>query len=259
MTARLNFIIFGLATLSGIILRTVMLLFTLDQKSGFFIPEYTIFAILILCFLLLGGLTVFGVASSVRALKDRDISLGGIAFPVSLILFAVASVFETFFSSLPHGTGLLGTIPYGFITIAAAGSLIYIAICKIIKVNYPSVLSLIVVIFWIFRLILVFTEFSVSSLISDTVIETIFMCLSLIVFLFYSKIECGFIINKVQIFFGLTLLCGYVAAIGSVPRIIVLLFKTTSVHLNLVPVTTSIAIAIFTIVLSAKLLLEKDK
>ncbi len=259
MSAKLNFIIFGLATLSGIALRTIMLLFTLDPNSGFFMPQYTVFTLFIIGLLCLGALTVFCSSFSLRSLKDRDIHLGGIVFPISLILVALAIIYETFFSNLPIGSGLLGSIPYGIIAVAAAGSLIYIGVCKFINVNYPGVLSLVLVVFWIFRLILVFTDFSALSLISDTVIETLLMCLSLIVFLFYSKIECGFTIKLVRIFYSVTLLCGYIASIASIPRIVVSLFRTTLVHLNLVPVITSVAIAIFTTILSAKLLLEKDK
>ena len=232
MSAKLNFIIFGLATLSGIALRTIMLLFTLDPNSGFFMPQYTVFTLFIIGLLCLGALTVFCSSFSLRSLKDRDIHLGGIVFPISLILLAFSFIYETFFSNLTNNVSSYFSILYRFITIAAAASLIYIAVCKILKIHYFRVLSLVFVVFWICRLIL---------------------------FLFYSKIECGFTIKLVRIFYSVTLLCGYIASIASIPRIVVLLFRTTLVHLNLVPVITSVAIAIFTTILSAKLLVEKEK
>ena len=51
MTYKLNYLIFALACAAGICMRTVMLLFTIEEKSGFIISEYTVWAIVLLAFL----------------------------------------------------------------------------------------------------------------------------------------------------------------------------------------------------------------
>ncbi len=260
MSAKLNYFIFGVATLSGVALRTVMLLFTLDPKSGFVVNEYSVFAYLMAALLCLGAVTVFGSSLAVKNVKDSEISLNGYVLPVSLILFSAGIVYESLFSSLPSDKGIFGPVLYGIVTVAAAASLIYIAVCKFIKAKYPPLLTLVPVVFWLVRLIVVFTNFSSLALVSDYVIETVFMCLALLTFFFYAKIECNQPIKHVRFFFAVSLVCGYAATLCSLPRIILeIVVKSQAVHLNPVPFSTGIVVAFFAVALSAKLLFEKLK
>lgn len=258
MSARLNSIIFLITAGLGIALRTVMLIFAIDSTSGFIKVEYTIPAIIIVCTLTVGALLIFGSSIAVRKIADRDLKLNGTLFSVSLIVFALAIVYETFFSNLLFGVGIFQRLIHYLLAVGAAGSLIYIAVSKLAKKNYLPVLTLVPVIFWISRLIIVFSGFSSISAISDTIIETAAMCLALITFLFYSKVECRQPIRKVRLFFALSLLCGFVSAISSVPRIIAGPFMIEqAIHLNPIPSFTGIAVTFFSVVFAYKFLVKK--
>lgn len=258
MSAKLNWIIFLITATLGIALRTVMLIFAVDSVSGFIKPEYATPATIIVFALTLGALLIFGSSLAVRKIADRDLNLRGILFSVSLFVFALAIIYETFFSNILFGVGLFQRLLHYLLAVGAFGSLIYIGILKLIKKKYLHILTLTPVIFLISRLIIVFSGFSSISAISDTIIETVAMCLALVTFLFYSKIECGQPTKKARFVFALSLLCGYVSAISSVPRIIADLFMIEqAIHLNPVPSFTGIAVTFFSVMFAYKFSVKK--
>lgn len=255
MTAKLNYLIFSLAVLTGVAVRTVMLLFTVDQVSGFIKPEYTLPAVAIVIFLVAAAAVVFFSAALMKTNSEVAPTVGGIPFSLSCILMAAAMVYETFFSQLLDESAPLQSALHYVFTLAAALSLCFIAFCKLTSRAFPQFISVAPVLFWMMRLIMVFTEFSTISTISDTVIETASMCLSLLTFLFYAKIECAQATKKYRIFFAVALVNGFVCAIGSVPRIIAdILSVDQAIHLNTVPTFTSLATAVFSVVFAYTLL-----
>ena len=116
-----------------------------------------------------------------------------------------------------------------------------------LKKEFHPAISLVPIAFWTMRLIIVFTDFSTISTISETVIETLAMCLTLITFLLFAKLTCERISPKRYTLVAATaLLNAYLCAIGSVPRLLShLLSIEQPVHLNIVPAFTGFATAIF--------------
>lgn len=81
------------------------------------------------------------------------------------------------------------------------------------------------------------------------------MCLTLITFVIYAKLESGALEKKrYALAFAAVLLNGYICLISSVPRIIcdVASFEQ-AVHLHPVPSLTSLSAAFFSIMVSARL------
>lgn len=257
MTSKLNYLIFSLATLAGIAIRTVMLLFTVDQVSGFIKAEYTAAATGIILFLIAAAAIIFFSSAVMKTSNETVPHIDGKPFGVACIIMAVAMVYETFFSQLlAYASAFQVALQYVF-TVVAAVSLCYIAFCKLTCREFPPIISIAPVLFWIMRLIMIFTEFSTISTISDTVIETAGMCLSLTVFLFYAKIECSQPTKYYRLFFATALTNAYVCAIGSIPRIITdFLSFDQAIHLNTVPTTTALAAGIFSVVFAYRLLNE---
>jgi hypothetical protein len=155
---------------------------------------------------------------------------------------------------VPRGVGLQNTLQY-IATIAAAGSLLYIAVCKIIDRPFPRYLSIAPIVFWMLRLVTVFTGFSSISTISDTLIETASMCFTLLTLLFYAKIECGQPVKSYRLYFATALVNGFICAIGSIPRFIVdILAVNQAIHLNTIPSFTSLTTGAFSVIFAYSLM-----
>lgn len=257
MTTKLNYLIFSLAALSGIAVRTVMLIFTVDSVSGFIKSEYSVAVIGIIAFLIAAAVVIFLSCSVMKTKKDTTPHINGKPFGIACILMAVAMIYETFFSRLlSYAPVFQVSLQYAF-TAASAAALFYIAFCKLTDREFPKIISIAPVFFWAMRLIMIFTEFSTISTISDTVIETAGMCLSLITFLSYAKIECFQPTKHYRFFFGAALTNAYICAIGSIPRIIADVFSFgQSTHLSTVPTTTALAAGIFSLIFAYRLLNE---
>lgn len=248
MTLKLNCLIFSLTALATVALRSLMLLFTIDPVSGFVRTEYALPNLFITIGLVAACLIVFVTAMLLGTKQTEEIKLNNIPMLVACVSMAVAMIYETFFSSLLEGANLIQSMLHYALTAGSAAVLIIAAVMKFLKLEYPKILTLIPVIYWILRLIIVFTSFSKISAISDTIIETATMCLTLITFLAFSKIECDQPIKRYKLYFATALLCGIVSIMSSVPRIIAFFGSAAHPqHLNTTPVFTGLAVAFFSI------------
>lgn len=260
MTIKLNYIIFALAALTGVAVRTTMLIFTIDPASGFFRAEYTYSAIGFIIFLTCAGLAVFISSLLLPTTTRKAVNLDGIPFCLACIIMSAAIIYETFFSSLLATAPILQQALHYAISAGTAAVLLYIAFCKFLKKEFPPILSLVPILFWGMRLIIVFTGFSTISAISDTVIETIGMCLALATFLFYAKAETMQHTSLQRFYFATAMLCGYVCAIGSVPRFVAdLIAAEQAIHLNAIPSFTAFATGIFAVIFAMRLFKEIRK
>ena len=257
MTLKLNCIIFSLTTLAAIVLRSLMLLFTIDPVSGFVRTEYALPNLFITIALIAACIIVFATAMLLGSKRPEEIKLSQPPLLCACIAMSAAMVYETFFSVLLEGANPIQSVLHYVLTVVSAAVLIGSAVMKFLKLDFPKILTLIPVIYWIMRLIIVFTSFSEISAISDTIIETTTMCLTLITFLAFSKIECNQPIKRPKLFFATALLCGTVATLGSVPRIIAFFGAASHPqHLNTTPVFTSLAVAFFAIAFAYNLYSE---
>lgn len=260
MTFKLSCLIYALCIATGAAMRSLMLLYTIDPVSGFIKNEYSLYAILIIVFLVAAAAIVFLSGTLLKTNSELTPHIDGIPFSVVLVLMAAAIIYETFFSQLLDRASIFQKLLQYLFAAAAAVALLFIAFCKLTKRDFNPIISVAPIIFWIMRLIIIFTEFSTISTISDTVIETASMCLALITFLCYSKIECAMPSKYQNLFLASAMLCGYVCALGSVPRIISDIMSVgQAVHLNTVPTFTALACALFSTVFAYKLYMSIKK
>ncbi len=255
MTARFNYLIFALATIAGVSIRTVMLLFTVDNKSGFIIPEYTVWAVVLIVFLLVSaGVVFFFSMMSSRAGIENDLT-DRVFLPLASSLVAAAIIYETYFSPLLKGGISYQVFIHSTLALLSALALLIIALCGIRGMAFPPIIAAVPVFYWLIRLIIIFSSFSTISVISDTLIETAAMCLTLVSFIIYSKLEGGALIKKrYPLYFATVMLTANVCFISSVPRLICEASSVgQAVHLNTIPATTSLAVAVFLIIVSTKI------
>lgn len=256
MTYRLNYLIFALACAAGICMRTVMLLFTIEEKSGFIVSEYSVWAIILLIFILFAATLVFCFSLIQKPKNISSCTKRSALFPLSCVAVSIAIIYETFFSGIMNGAVLYQTLIHNILAIISAVALLLIAYCEFMKLTLPPIICVVPIFFWIMRLIIIFSSFSTISVISDTIIETAAICLTLITFIMYAKFENGYLDKKkFSLAFATVLVNAYVCLIASVPRIIcdIVSFKQAA-HLHPVPAITSLCVAVFSIIISTRLI-----
>lgn len=246
MTAKLKYIVFTASVLIGVVLRTLMLAFTVEQNSGFIKNQYLTTASIITTVLLLAAALVFFVfllknQSGTNKLKISNEFLG-----LVYLLMASAIFFEAFFSSLLSYATLIQVIAHKASALLSAAALLYMAACRILKIDFPKIITLLPVVFWITRVITVFSEFATLAAVSDSWIETVSMCLCLVVFLNFSKTECSVQIKNRTLMTSVSAVCAYFCVIGSVPRFILMVFMPSGfAYFQNIPALTSMAAAVF--------------
>lgn len=247
MSCRLNSIIFTASVILAVGIRSIMLLFTIEPKTGFVRPEQSAFAAILSAILIVGAVAVFVLGLLTKPQKTRTAYGGGIFFPVTGFLLSIAMLYETFLSELLVSVHPMQKILQFIFALLAAGALCFISVGKFKGEFCNPFIAIVPIFFWLMRLVIIFSGFSTISTISDTVIETAGLCLALITFLFFAKVESGHMKReKYNIAFAISLLNAYIYFVASVPRILceLVAFKQ-AIHLNTIPVLTGLATALF--------------
>ena len=247
MSAKLNYLILGISLAVGVVLRTFMLLFTVETNSGFIKQAYITPALLIIVFIVIAAALVFvtSLNHKKRILKQETIPL---AKAITGLLLAVAIFYEAFLSNLLEYATPTQSLFHRVSAILSVAAFIYIAVCYFTKKEYPKIIAAVPILFWITRVITVFTEFATLATVSDTVIETATMCLCLFVFLNSAKVECKIEIKRMNLARAVAALCGYVGLVSSLPRIICAVITPEAFgYFSNIPPFTSLAAALFAI------------
>lgn len=277
MTVKLNCIIFAISALVGIAMRSLMVFFTIDPASGFVMQEYFLPNLFITILLGIACIAGFATALLIKTHIPLEVKLNNLPLSLSLTWVALGIGYETFFSDILINVSGFQIAVHSVLTLLSIAALVFIAVCKLTNMPYQPIISLVPVAFWVMRLIIVFTGFSTISTISDTIIETATMCLTLAVFLFYAKIECYQSTKNYKLFFATALACSTVSLVASVPRAIILIpakiceallklfpdaafpntlgqFAEQNLHPSAVPCTTGIFVAIFSTIFAYSLI-----
>ncbi len=183
MSRYINYIFLLVATVSAIIMRTVMSFFIIDASSGFIKSENLAVAIFIIIVLLLAaGVVCFFAASENIKIKKPEFK--GIFPLISSILLGATLIISAFLPSmLPIWQKSLEM----FLALAFGIYLILYALTDIIKITLPDILSVIPVVYWLVKLVNTFTTYSALSNTFDNIFEIFTLCSLLFFFLSLSK------------------------------------------------------------------------
>ncbi len=247
MGTKLNYLILCGSLAVGAVLRVFMLLFTVNHGSGFIAHEYITPAILMIAVMVIAAVLVF-VSALTQKQKALNLSFMPLVGAVVSILMAVAIFCEIFASSLLKYAPPTQSILHKASGVLAVLALLYMAACYFIKKDYPKVITVFPIAFWITRVITVFTEFAALATVSDMVLETLAMCLCLFVFMDYGKLQCGLTVKSKRLTRAVALLCGYICLVSSLPRIICAAFAPSAfTYFANIPPYTTLAAALFAI------------
>ena len=184
MSRYINYIFLGVATLSAIILKTVMSFFIIDADSGFIKNENLAVAIFIIVLLILAAAAVCFFGANTHISKGKKPQFKGV-FPciISLLLgFAmiVAAFLESTLPAFQKNLESILSLAFGFY-------LIYTAIGFIAKIKTSGSLLIISVVYWLVKLVNIFTVCSTLSNTFDNIFEIFTLCSVLYFFLYLSK------------------------------------------------------------------------
>lgn len=181
MSRYINYMFLGIATLSAIILRNVMSFFIIDVDSGFIRNENLGAAVFIIISLLLAAVTVCLLG---RNNQQKRLSFTG-GFPfVSSLLLGIALIISAFMPSmLPTWQKSLEAL----LSLAFGIYLILYIFGNTGKIKLNDILWVVPVVYWLVKLVNVFTTYSALSNTFDNVYEIFTLCSVLFFFLSLSK------------------------------------------------------------------------
>lgn len=211
------------AVICAVILRIIQMNFVIDAETGFFLSEFhgLGLAMSVTIFVFVLAVAIFSGLNRQIPASVCPITKG---FAVCNFLMALAVIYEAFFaqvsSSVPSWQGVLQII-FGFLS-AAVFALRGLSAFTEIKVN--PIADLAHVFFWLIRLIIVFSSYLAVSVISENVFEIAALCLALVYFLNFAKMQNNVsFVKSAGKLMPLSIATVMLCAVYSLPQIILML------------------------------------
>ncbi len=256
MSKKQTYLFAFLSTVVAVALRSAMLFFTIDAKSGFIKAEYLFFGFAILAIIILAALLIF-VFSYISKSSCEWKEAGNPIFRLASAFLALVIIYDTFFQN-GGVTGWQRTVEL-ILAIVTTITLIMAALGD--NVKRPALLSVVPVLYWFMRLVIVFTAFSSLATIPDNVFELCALCLTLISSLWYAKVVCLGVEGKQRAFMEpVFLTTAFVCFTAAIPRAAVILSGSESLlHKTGLPVMTPIAAGIYFLVFALSNTIGREK
>ncbi len=235
-----------IASAAAVLLRTLTLLFVIDPSSGFVKAEYNILAGIIFISIVAAALLCFLFARSVGAVH-RTNPIGSPTFKIASLLLALFLLYDTLFSSKDFPkTSLFSTLEL-IAAILATAYLVCFVITDFMGTRLPLMFSVLPIIFWFIRLVIIFISFSTLATIPDNLFELASICFILISSLQMAKSICLEMSEKLHATnFALFMTTAFICFVTALPRAIISLSGNTELlHTNNLPILTTLAAGIY--------------
>ena len=187
MNRKFTYLYFALASVAAVAFRFFLLFFSTDSDSGFIKDGYKELSIFMFVLILLGLCLIFVFALKAKAKELINPNCTSLTGKIVSFLFAVSILLEVLLSPLAKNLSpMVRTfeIVLGFLSF---GVLICSAFANELKIKVHPLFNVVILLFFIVRLIAVFLIFSAFSMILDVVFELLALCAMLIGFLFFAK------------------------------------------------------------------------
>lgn len=260
MNIKQSYLYFAVSAAVATLLRTLLLFFGIDAKSGFIKSEYVIPATVILALIAIGAILSFVFAMTAKATVKRSVPKSAL-FKIMSILLAIVILYDTFFSKLDYSfSPWLRKLEY-ITSIIAAVVLISFVVMDFMDIEFPRILSIAPILFWFMRLIIIFTSFSTLANIPDNIFELAALCCILISSLHTAKTVCRETPPKKQpLSFALLLMTAFICFTTALPRLIVSLTGNSALlHVNDLPFMTTMISGIYFLTFAVECFAEAEK
>lgn len=185
------------STVCAVFLRVLQLTQMTEAKTGFFIKNYEMLgnAITIAIFVIAAICVIYAALY-----KEKEINPITVTRPFAVVHFvlALAIIYESLFSPVSgaiHTWQILLQIVFGLLSTIA---FIYRGYCAFTGGKVYPIISVTHVVFWLIRVIIVFSSNISVSPIADNVFEIAALCTALVFFLNAASLENGVNIEKIK-------------------------------------------------------------
>lgn len=246
MNIKQSYLFFLISTVTAISMRTLMLFFVIDTTSGFIKTEYMtgfiIMTIIIAVSVILSFVFCYLAKPTVATRQPK-----GIFMKIISPILALVILYDTFYSTMEYSVTQWQKNLEILLAIAAATSLIIFSAAKILGFDFPPVITIFPVLFWLIRLIIIFSSFSSLANITDNIFEMATLCLMLLAFLNASRLSVFEISSKKQtLTFALLISATSLCFITSVSRAIVIVSGNSAIlHKNDLPLLTNLVAGLY--------------
>ena len=187
MSRYVNYILLGIATFSAIILRTVMSFFIIDTNSGFVRSENLGFAIFIIIVSLFAAAVVSFFSANNTTIKIKETNNKGLFFKTASVLLGVITILSAF---VPNNLTVFQKSIETLLSLGFGAYLIATVFTKPQKDKLFDMWLIVSVVYWLVKLVNVFTVYSALSNTFDNIFEVFTISSVLFFFLFLSKSTC---------------------------------------------------------------------
>lgn len=203
--------------------RTAQLLYLTDAESGFFTADSKAIAAVLSLFMVVATSISVGLSTQTRRTAQgapkKSVVLSASAFCLSFamlydVLFVEYVTNQTLFIMLTDLFGILSSL-----------ALLLFAIRPYIKVfdKINKLVYIVLPLFFMFKLITVFTVYATVSVIAANVVTLLFLCAALLFFLFLLKLECGIAAGRSACaLFPISIASSIISACAFIPQIVLL-------------------------------------
>lgn len=224
-------LIFSGFTAVAVILRTLQLMFLIEHSTGFDKNNanngYIAIVIYALYFVFaIGTYVLVNFFSKIQPSSRPEIEKSPFLAVASLVLsafFLISSASTVVFSDFTENTAsntlslLTGLFSFLFFLLYGMG--------KWAKIKLPSGFTVAPIIYFVYRLVISFINYTGVTNISENIFDIIFLCLALLFFLLHGKILSGIEVRKsCRQIFSLGLLTFFLGCLNSLPLILTVAF-----------------------------------
>ena len=185
MNLRKTLLFFTIATAVSVALRTLIIFFTTDSSSGFFKQEFSFIS-----YGMIGIIIIAFVLCAVFSFKSKEAqapSFWGYVVAVISVLLGVSILVETIFYNSSANVAAWHNFMQTLFGILSAAVFIWYGGAVTGFLPAPDFFLAIPVVFYIFRLIVVFITYASLATIADNAFELANLCVTLIFVIKFSK------------------------------------------------------------------------
>ena len=246
MNIKQSYLYFFSATAFAVVLRILLLSFAIDSESGFIKSEYSVLAGIMLAVITVVAVLCFVFGYLTKATLKASLPKNT-AFKVVSLFLGTVILYDTIFSTMEYTISPWQKTLEFITAIIAAVALISNIIMDAMKIEYPRYITIAPILFWLLRLVIIFTSFSSLANIVDNIFELAALSLILLSSLEVAKMICIETEKKKQtINFALLLTTSLVCFVTSLPRAVVAITGYANMlHENDLPIMTTLVAGIY--------------
>ena len=237
---------FFAATAFTTVLRIILLSFAIEPNSGFIKSEYSFIATAILIVIFIIAVLTFVFGYMTKATIKNSLPNNALV-KITSVFLGLVILYDTIFSTMEYSVSSWQKTLEFITAIIAAVALVSFALMNSLKIQFPRLMTVAPILFWLLRLVIIFSSFSSLTNIVDNIFELAALCLILVSSLKVAKNACLEQEARQQTQnFALLLTTALVCFVTSLPRAFVSLSGYADMlHQNDLPIMTTLIAGIY--------------